>query len=319
MRILGIEIGGTKLQLGVRDENDAELTALERVSVSSDWGPEEIRSAIVEAGRELKKRHEFERVGIGFGGPIDAATGAIVKSHQVPGWEGFPIRAWAEREFGVPAAVGNDSDLAGLAEAAFGAGRGQRVVYYTNCGSGIGGALVIDGSLYSGGRGIAVEPGHLRPGLACESEEATVEAIASGWGITRQVQAALREPADPTRHDVSELLEACGGDPRRLTTKRIAVAALGGNQIAKAAFERAAEVFGWAVAQAVTLFAPNVVVLGGGVPMADDSLFLDPVRRHVNRYVFPTFRGRFQILRARLGEEMVVHGAIALCASRCGR
>lgn len=312
MGILGIEIGGTKLQVGVGEGNEAELTALERISVSPDWGPEGICSAIAKAGRAFKERYGIERVGIGFGGPVDAAAGTILKSHQVPGWEGFPIRAWAEKELGVPAAVGNDSDLAGLAEATFGAGRGRRVVYYTNCGSGIGGALVIDGSLYSGGKGIAVEPGHLRPGLACESEDATVESIASGWGIARHVRQAIRESSDRTRHDVSELLEACGGSPEGLTTKQIADAALGGNTIAQAAFARAAEVFGWAVAQAVTLLAPNVVVLGGGVPMADESLFLDPVRRHARRYVFPPFRGQFEILRAQLGEEMVVHGAIAM-------
>ena len=314
MAILGIEIGGTKLQLGVGDGKTGTLSVLERVFVEPGWGAVEIREAISKATKSLMERESIDRIGIGFGGPVDRAAGTIVKSHQVEGWDGFPIGPWGEKEFGVPVCVGNDSDLAGLAEATFGAGKGRPVVYYTNCGSGIGGALVIDGALYSGGRGIAVEPGHLRPGLACVSDEATVESIASGWGIARQVQERLAESADATHHEIAELLDVCEGNPDQLTTKQIAQAALDGNSIAKDAFDRAAQVFGWAVAQAVTLFAPNIVVLGGGVPMTDDTLFLDPVRRHAETYVFPPFRGAFDIVRAELGEEMVVHGAIALAA-----
>ena len=313
MAILGIEIGGTKLQFGVGDGKDGSLTVLERVFVEPGWNAAEIIEAISSATKSLMERHAIDRIGIGFGGPVDRAAGTIVKSHQVEGWDGFPIGPWGEKEFGVPVCVGNDSDLAGLAEATFGAGKGQSVVYYTNCGSGIGGALVIDGALYSGGKGIAVEPGHLRPGLACECDDATVESIASGWGIARQVQSQLLETPRSERHEVVELCEACCGNPEQLTTKQIAQAALGGNSIARDAFRRAANVFGWAIAQAVTLIAPNVVVLGGGVPMTDDSLFLNPVRQYVERYVFPPFRGQFEIVRAELGEEMVVHGAIALC------
>ena len=83
----------------------------------------------------------------------------------------------------LPAAVANDSDMAGLGEARFGAGRGRRVVFYTNVGSGIGGALVVGGRVYIGGAGIASELGHLRPGPEADTPEQIVELAASGWAI----------------------------------------------------------------------------------------------------------------------------------------
>jgi hypothetical protein len=75
---------------------------------------------------------------------------------------------------------------------------------------------------------------------------------------------------------------------------------------------------GWALSQVVTLVAPEVIVLGGGVSLVDASLFLEPVRRYVAQYVFPPLAGRYAIVPARLGEEVVVHGALALAASLKG-
>ena len=96
-----------------------------------------------------------------------AESGRTIVSHQIDGWQDFPLGDWCRQTLGRPAVLGNDSDLAGLGEARFGAGRGHRIVFYSNVGSGIGGSLVVDGELYRGGRGVASEIGHLRPGLEC--------------------------------------------------------------------------------------------------------------------------------------------------------
>src|SRR5436305_9938846 len=166
MKYIGIEIGGTKLQLGV-GAGDGVLAGLWRGTVDVAAGPEGIRRRIVAAVPELLERSGIDRaqlkaVGIGFGGPVDDATQTIIKSHQIEGWDGFPLADWISDLVGLPAALGNDADVAGLAEALHGAGKGLSPIFYITVGSGIGGGLIIDGQIYRGvGRG-AAEIGHLR-------------------------------------------------------------------------------------------------------------------------------------------------------------
>src|SRR5205823_1386337 len=178
---LGIEIGGTKLQLAVGRGDGTPLVDLRRADVRPEDGAGGILRQIETIGRELVERHRPTAIGIGFGGPVDAGEGRTITSHQVDGWNDFALAAWCRETFGLPAAICNDADAAGLAEALFGAGRGHRIVYYITVGSGIGGALVIDGRVYGGGGGIASEIGHLRPGLDADRPQATVESVASGF------------------------------------------------------------------------------------------------------------------------------------------
>jgi glucokinase len=311
---LGIEIGGTKLQLAIGAGNGSPPLELERIEAESRHGAEEIRRQIAEAAHRLLERHAVQAIGIGFGGPVDATSGETITSHQVAGWDRFPIADWCRRQFGLPVVLSNDSDAAGLAEARFGGGRGRRIVFYTNVGSGVGGALVIEGRVYGGAHGVASELGHLRPGPEAERPDQTVESEASGWGIAQKVRRRLLERQAAGDADADDLLRRCQGRAEELTAKIIAQAALAGNPIAAAAFDRACRVFGWAVAQMATLLAPEVVVVGGGVSLVGEELFLTPVRRCVDRYVFPPLKGTFQVVPAVLGEQVVIHGALALAA-----
>jgi len=301
---LGIEIGGTKLQLGIGDAESGSLAALERADVCPADGAREIQRQIERIGKALVERRNIRAIGVGFGGPVDVAAGRIVKSHQVGGWDGFPLADWCRRVFDRPAAVANDADAAGLGEARFGAGRDNRAVFYSNVGSGIGGALVIDRRIYVGGKGIASEIGHLRPGIDADTPDRTVEAAASGWAI-----AAAARANGPL---ANTLAQRFGCSLEQLTAKMVAEAARSGNEAAISIFQRAVRHYGWAVAQAISLLAPNVVVVGGGVPLAGEELFLAPLRREVDRYVFPPLRGSCRVVPAELGEEVVVHGALAL-------
>src|SRR5436853_2478996 len=162
---LGIEIGGTKLQLGV-GPGDGTLAGLWRGPVDVAAGAEGIRRQITAAVPELLDkggvaRSQLKGVGIGLGGPVDDATRTVIKSHQIAGWDGFPLADWIGDITGLPAALGNDADVAGLAEALFGAGKGLSPVFYITIGSGIGGGLILAGEIHRGcGRG-AAEVGHL--------------------------------------------------------------------------------------------------------------------------------------------------------------
>ncbi len=326
---LGIEFGGTKLQVAVGSGRGEPFVAFRRAEARPQDGAEGIRRQVQEIARPLIEEHALRGIGIGFGGPVDSEAGRTIVSHQVEGWRGFPLVEWCREALGLPAALGNDSDMAGLAEARFGAGQGHRIVFYTNVGSGIGGALVIDGDVYPGSRGVASEIGHLRPGLECTGAQQTLESIASGWGITAAVQRRVGDAvvarqgaghdafglAQPTM-DVDDLLVRCGGQAEHLTTKIIGEAAADGNALARQAFDRACRAYGWAIGQVGTLLAPGVVVVGGGVALVGEELWLKPLRQYVHQYVIPPLAGTFEIVAAKLGEEVVLHGALALAAGR---
>ena len=170
--LLGIEIGGTKLQLGL-GQGDGKLAGLWRGRIDPARGPEGIRQQIVEAvprllGEAGTPAGALEAVGVGFGGPVDDARHTVIKSHQIAGWDDFPLADWIGDFLRLPAFLANDSDVAGLAEAVAGAGSGLSPIYYMNIGSGIGGGFVIDQKVYRG-------TGRVRPRLAtCGSPDVPV-------------------------------------------------------------------------------------------------------------------------------------------------
>ena len=310
---LGIEIGGTKLQLGVGSGIGSKLERLECLHVDVSRGSRGILEQIQRTGRDLIDACGVSGIGIGFGGPIDAHTGRVLTSHQVEGWDDFPLVEWCHDQFGLPVVLGNDCDAAALAEARLGAGRRLRTVFYVTVGTGIGGGLVIDGRLHGKGCPAVAEIGHLRPGLDASTENMTVESVASGRGIENFITQTLL--SQTTSSAATDLLQRTRGDSERLSAKIIALAASDGNPIARAAIDRAVATLGWAIAQVVTLIAPNVVVVGGGVSLMGEELFFTPLRTETRRYVFGPLADSFEILPAELGEAVVVHGAVAFAAS----
>ncbi|MCA9176419.1 MAG: ROK family protein [Planctomycetales bacterium] len=334
---LGIEIGGTKLQLGI-GAGDGTLLDLRRAPIDARRGAGEIRRAIAELGGLLVGEYAPESVGVGFGGPV--LNGRTIVSHQVEGWQDFPLQQWLEEQWSLPVRLANDCDAAALAEATYGAGRDARIVFYVTVGTGVGGGLVINGAPHGEGRPAVAEIGHLRPGLQARRPEQTVESVASGWGIAAEAAARVRGDlkwpvhqlgAKPSREgneqqrqreleasdDLSaeyaaDLLARCDGDLDRLTAVDVAVAASDGNELANEALQHAIETLGWAIAQVITLTAAEKVVVGGGVSLLGEARFFVPLRAACRQYVFPPLADAYEILPAALGEEVVVHGAIAL-------
>ncbi len=310
---LGIEIGGTKLQLGVGRGDGSDFIAFERRDVDIARGGQGIRDQIREVGRQLVSTHRIDRAAYGFGGPIFGTRGIVQTSHQVDGWDNFPLSEWTERELGIPTKLGNDCDVAALAEACFGAGRNSRSVFYVTVGTGIGGGLVFDRQIHGTDRPASAEIGHLRPGLNATSYNQTVESLAAGPGIalvTRdRLESMLR--AGETTRDLHDFRERCGGDFHQLSTKAIGEAAVAGNQLARDQYITATQALGWGIAQLITLVAPEVVVVGGGVSLVGDEIFFAPLRAAVQQYVFPPLRDAYRLVPAELGESVVVHGALA--------
>jgi glucokinase len=295
--LLGIEIGGTKLQLGL-GRGDGRLLALSRRAIQPEQGAEGILAQVAAEFGPLAAQlgadpEPVGAVGIGFGGPVDADRGVVTRSHQVAGWDSFPLADWVRRRLGVVrVAIHNDADTAGLAEARFGAGAGLSPILYLTIGSGIGGGLIIDGQIYRGAGAGAVEIGHLwihpEPGDPDPGPPRRLEDVASGWAIARAARAA------------------------ELDAAVVAHAAARGDPAASRVVRRAVHALAQALAHAVTLLAPRRIILGGGVSLMDRALWLDPLRDQLLERVFPPFRTSFDMAAAALGEEVVVHGALAL-------
>lgn len=318
--LLGIEFGGTKLQLGL-GHGDGQILSLERRVIEPGKGAEGILAQVKDAFAPLLARVGADRgrvdaAGIGFGGPVNTVRGSVIKSHQVKGWDGFPLADWVRRELGIPeVSVQNDADTAGLGEARFGAGVGYSPVLYATIGSGIGGGLIIDGRIYRGAGAGAMEIGHLRilDSANVESGAQTLESIASGWGIAAAARRVAERQAPKPPEDWA-VLAGAGGDPSRITGAMVAEAARRGDPESLAILRRATSSMAIALNHAVTLVAPRRIILGGGVSLIGDELWFDPIRSQLDREIFAPFRGTYDIVQAALGEEVVVHGALALAA-----
>jgi glucokinase len=316
---LGIEIGGTKLQLGL-GHGDGRILALWRGTVNPAEGSEGIRKQIVAAVPELLAKANTDHgllrgVGIGFGGPTDDATRTVIKSHQIQGWDGFPLADWVSDLVGVPAVLCNDADVAGLAEALFGAGKGMSPIFYITIGSGIGGGLVIDGQIYRGvGRG-AAEIGHLQvfaEGVERGHYMMSLEDCASGWAIAD----AGAGWVEGREHRDTPLRRLSNCDPAKVTGTMVAQAAREGDEDAIGIIANARNAIAQAICQVIVLLCPKRIVIGGGVSLIGEELLFEPLRRFVARDVFPPFRRLTDIVPAALGEEVVVHGALALARQK---
>ncbi|MFN4261441.1 MAG: ROK family protein [Gemmataceae bacterium] len=317
---LGIEIGGTKLQLGV-GAGDGGLRGLWRGAVAVAAGAEGIRQQIVQAFPQLLasaglKPGDIAGAGIGFGGPVDDATRSVIKSHHVAGWDGFPLVDWIEDTLRLPAVLGNDADVAGLAEARFGAGQGMSPIFYVTIGSGIGGGLIVNGAIYRGcGQG-AAEIGHLRvrePGA--KGPFRILEHIASGWAIQEEARRLVAEPGP----SAVELLSLVDGNPQLLTARHVALAAARGEASSQAILQRAWTALAEALCHVIALLCPRRVVIGGGVSLMGEPLLFAPLRELVAERVFPPFAGCYDIVPAALGEAVVIHGALALAQQQLAR
>jgi glucokinase len=308
---IGIEIGGTKLQVGL-GEGDGVLRGLWRETVVPGAGPEGIRSQIQRAVPELLDtaqvaRSQLAGVGIGFGGPVDDTTSTIIKSHQIAGWDNFPLAAWIREIAGLPAVLGNDADVAGLAEALFGAGKGLSPIFYITIGSGIGGGLIVDGEIYRGcGRG-AAEVGHLRVRHGYGSQFVPLEELASGWGLQERARWFMQFD---NGNFADVLIPLAAG--REITVPLIVEAADKGDPGCRVILQEAREALAEAICHVITLVCPRRIIIGGGVSLLGEAILLEPLRQLVAEKVFKPFASCYQIVAAALGEEVVVHGALAL-------
>jgi glucokinase len=294
---LGIEIGGTKLQIVVGDDQGT-IVERRRFAVDRIHGGAGIRSQIEATVPDLIRNWQPGAIGVGFGGPVDGKTGRIARSHQIHGWSEFALADWLWQLSQLPVWVENDANAAALAEATRGAGIGFNPVFYVTLGSGVGGGCVVNGKVYHGAAPGESEIGHLR----LERSGTIVEQRCSGWAVDAKIrqlkQAGIKSVL------VERLPESPGGEARLLPQALSA-----GDIEARRILDETAGDLAFAISHVTHLLHPEVVVLGGGL-----SLLGEPLRAAVAHalpgFVMEVFQGGPQIRLAALGEDAVPVGCL---------
>ena len=304
-RYLGVEIGCTKQQLALCD-GEGRIIEMIGENVPHPDGARDILAWLEARIGGLLARHPgIRRVGVGFGGPLETATGRVLMSVQVPGWKDFALRAWFESKFGLPAVVVNDTVAGGYAELKLGSGRGSRVFFYTNIGSGIGGSLFIGGRTWDGvGYGASYLGNTYTADWTADAPGALarIEALCCGPAIEARLRAPGYVPRD------SALTGLCGADATRLDCRLLRQAADAGDAFALAEIARVGRTFGVGVATVVSLIGADTIAIGGGVANFGE-LLLGPMRESAEAHAFVSARGRFRIVRCALVQDNVPVGA----------
>ena len=300
--VVGIEIGGTKLQIVLGTDRGLILERL-RFDVDPAQGAAAIRRQIQTTVGSLRSKRAPSAIGVGFGGPVDWRNGRVCCSHHVEGWSGFPFAEWLREQTGLPVVIDNDANVAALAESRLGAGQGADPVFYVTLGSGVGGGLVVDGRVYHGAKPGEAEIGHLR----LDRSGSTVESHCSGWAVDRKVR-ALKE-AQP-RGLVARLVGLeTGGEARHLKA-----AIEQGDEAADTILRETASDLAFGLSHVIHLFHPAVIVLGGGL-----SLIGEPLRKAVLDALPPFVMAACQpgpdVRLAQLSEDAVPIGALFLGGS----
>ncbi|MFF5204745.1 ROK family glucokinase [Streptosporangium sp. NPDC000396] len=267
---IGIDIGGTKVAAGVVDEDGQIVEHLLRPTPADN--PEQVAEMIAEMIRELAKGREIEAVGLGAAGFVDE-TRSVVRFAPNLAWREEPLQKKVSGLVGLPVVVENDANAMAWAEAKFGAGRGESHLVCVTVGTGIGGGIVLNGSLYRGRWGMGAELGHMQvvPGgrLCGCGKLGCWEQYASGNALV--IEAKEIAAADPER--AARLLEIAGGTPDQIEGQEVTEAARQGDPAALAAFSSIARWLGQGMADLAAVLDPGCFVLGGGVSRASDLWF----------------------------------------------
>ena len=307
---IGIEIGATKQQAALGTA-DGRLLHTITGKIPLPRGAQDVLDWLSAKVPELLRMEErfggrVRSLAAGFGGEIESSTGRTLNSVQVPGWEDFPLRGWLEETFSMPAEVLNDTVAGGFSELYLGRGKEAGNVFYTNIGSGIGGAFFIDRVYYDGvGYGAAYFGNTYIPDWQSPEPGAMtrVEEICSGLGIERRLRRPGYVPAG------SRIMEMCGGDPAAISCRMMEDAARAGDSFALEEVDRIAKSYSIGLSNVLTLMSPELVIVGGGVAKMG-GLLLDRVREYTDRIAFISCRGHYTIEQSVMMDDAVIAGAV---------
>ncbi|MEW4489310.1 ROK family protein [Thalassoglobus sp. JC818] len=307
---MGFDLGGTKMLAQVYDEN-WKVIAKERKrtkpGTSERAGVDRIIDTINDALKKADlKPTDLKGIGIGCPGPIDMDRGILLDLPNL-GWEAVPLKDQVSADLKCPVAVLNDVDAGTYAEYRVGAGKDARCLIGVFAGTGIGGGCVYRGEILRGKQVSAFEIGHIQvmsngPRCGC-GQRGCLESVASRLAIASQAARTAY------RGDAPNLLEHSGVDLSKIRSGALSTSISKGDTAIEEIILEAARYIGIAVASAINLIGPDIVVLGGGLVEAMPDLFIPQVFKAANKRVMPAYRDSFTVVPAKLEDDAGVLGA----------
>ncbi|MBD2598085.1 ROK family protein [Nostoc spongiaeforme FACHB-130] len=312
--ILALDFGGTKLAAAVTQLGSRQWLRYERrlspTGANATTDLEIMRSLI----HNLLQGETPAAIGVSFGGPVDFTTGTVRLSHHVPGWENLPLKQLLENEFGVPASVDNDANVAALGEHRFGAGQGYDSLFYITISTGVGGGWILNGKPWRGNAGMAGEIGHIvvdHAGPVCLcGKRGCVERLASGPYMAQDAREyLLKEPAKLRGDRGRFCRKLVNNNLDLITGKIVSEAAAQGDEFAIIILQSGAWALGMGIGNVANLINPQRFILGGSVTKAGE-IWWNTVQKTARETALPEID--FEILPAALGDDAPLWGAVAL-------
>ena len=310
--VVGLDLGGTQIRTVLADSSGKVQARHSALTMAQD-GPDAVLERIYAAIAAVLPKDGVVAIGVGAPGPTDPYQGMILMGPNLPGWRNVNLGDLIGKQFDMPVFVGNDANLAGLAEHRYGAGQGVKHMVYITVSTGIGSGVIIDNRMLLGRRGLAAEIGHMTIDAQSEASVAdtaivgTLEGLASGPHIAQRAQAALVDGAQ------SSVLQLADGVLAAVTPRLLNEAARAGDAFAKAQFEITGRYLGIGITNILHIFNPGRIVLGGSVWMHAQDLMLDTIWETIRqRAQSPEYWQELTIVSAALGDDVGLLGAVAL-------
>ncbi len=308
---IGIDLGGTNIKGGLLNSEE-KLMFNKSIPTDSGRSPEEMIEDIIFLARDIMKSNDISKesvrsIGIGVPGPVDFKTGCVIKCVNL-GWKEIAIKDIMEDALGIPVFVGNDANLAGLAE--FKTRNIKNGVMIT-IGTGIGGAVMIDGNLINGSNCIAAEFGHMVVGeglypCSC-GKSGCLETFSSAVALIRYTCKLIEE-----EHSILAKVEK--GSTKKINGLMIFNAAKKGDKVAEKAVNRMTDYLGVGIVNIISVIDPEIIIIGGGVSEAGEYL-LEKVRKAVMKHRYFKEIPVGKIVLAELGNKAGIIGAAMSCTS----
>ena len=312
--VLGVDIGGTKIAVGVVD-HEGKILAQGRTPMiangSAEAGLEGVIAAIDSMLSSAAQR--IDSIGICAPGPLDPKSGVVLNPPNVACWRNFPLAERISHKYSVPVKVDNDANAAALAETMWGAARGFHYVFYATIGTGIGTGIVFDGAIYHGKTGSAGEGGHLSidyqgPVCGC-GKRGCIEILAAGPAIGARARAKVA--AEPSRGKM--ILELANGDAGSITSHQVSEAFELGDPLATEILKDTVHLLTIWLGNIVDLLDPDVIVIGGGVA-GMLRRFFEEIKNGLPAWCVNPRASEIPLLMARYGADAGIAGGAALCS-----
>lgn len=288
MRIVGVDIGGTSIKLGVVDEKGVFEHSLEYDTESAKGGQYVLETLI----KHIEQFEEIDAIGISTAGQVDKENGVLVESANIPGTSNLEIKKVLQAHFNIAVEVENDVNAAALGEKFFGVGKNLEDFIFITYGTGVGGAIVIDAEIYYGKNGFAAEFGHMTThpgGIKCNCG---LVGCYERYSSTTALVASAKE-IDPAYTNGKVIFEKYHTGDQRIVTlvdewiKEISIG----------------------LSSLIHVFNPSTIIMGGGV--MEQDVIVQQISEQVGEYILPAFND-VEIISATLGNKAGILGAVSL-------